>query len=89
MDGSSLSFQHSVEANGNDYNASLQVDASKPDEKLGVAPHLPLLRRYRSIKIVRQRIFKNAKRLQRSAEKIGKGKNFQRRLAAMLKDSGC
>jgi hypothetical protein len=39
--GSSLSLQHSVEANGNDSNASLQVDASKPDEKLGVCPTSP------------------------------------------------
>jgi hypothetical protein len=39
--GSSLSLQHSVEANGNDSNASLQFDASKPDEKLGDCPTSP------------------------------------------------
>ncbi len=39
--GSSLSLQHSVEANGNDSIASLQVDASKLDEKLGVCPTSP------------------------------------------------
>jgi hypothetical protein len=39
--GSSLSLQHSVEANGNNSNASLQVDASKLDENLGVGPISP------------------------------------------------
>jgi hypothetical protein len=39
--GSSLSFQQSVEANGNNSNASLQVDASRLDENLGVGPTSP------------------------------------------------
>jgi hypothetical protein len=39
--GSSLSSQRSVEANGNNSDASLQVDANKLDQDLGVGPASP------------------------------------------------
>ena len=73
--GSSLSLLHSVEANGNNSTASLQVDASKLDENLGVGPASPTTQ---ALQEYHNKAAKDLQERKEAAEERRKNKNKEK-----------